>query len=302
MTETLEVIIQAKDQQSWSSLTEWLDTLEQPFVSGCLVDSDEEDTTSPDALLAEDAATTISGWPVSVYFESDVIVGRFVEDFWQWVERHQVREAYAVQVQRIPSYIWQQAWEPLARDFETDEFVVHITGGEPLTSRKQPIWIEPGKAFGSGQHATTKASLKLLEQIPVGQSLLDVGTGTGILAIAGEKLGYRRVVATDIDQDAWHSARRNREANHAKFQLCQDSLPPGDEAFDLIVCNILPPVVNHMMPDLLPRMNPGGYLLIAGIHRANARLVLDTASWLNLKMENEYEERGWLALGFRQRC
>ena len=155
-------------------------------------------------------------------------------------------------------------------------------------------------ALGSGKHSTTKAILSLLIQVSQDlgrESLLDVGTGTGILTIAAKRLGYRTVVATDIDEKAILSAQRNIEQNQVEVTLLFESLPENDgRQFDCIVCNILPPVLDHLLPELKARLRPGGRLLVAGISEANRGQTLSVAEQNGFSVDREQNVRAWVAV------
>ncbi|MFW7377325.1 MAG: 50S ribosomal protein L11 methyltransferase [Oligoflexus sp.] len=300
MAETLEVTIAAKNKHCWSVLTDWLEFHELPYVSGCVVEGSSSDE-ELEAWVESSSWDQLSDWPVSLYFDQEAALVQFVESLWGWLESHGTRQWFHVQVQKIPNQIWQEAWEAKLASFESKFFAIQIAGESELESDKPRITIDPGNAFGSGQHATTKASLMMLENLSVDDSLLDVGTGTGILAIAALKLGYQRVVGTDIDADSWFSCERNQRLNRSPFLLLHDSLPDIGEVFDVIICNILPPVVVQLMPELVARLKTAeSQLVLSGIHQANKDLVMGAAHDLRLRLTAEVDERGWVAMCFKR--
>lgn len=300
MSLTWELGITAKNSRDCLQLSNWLDSVGQTYVSSCYVDESADDEMLHD-WLESCSWDALPDWPLSLYFQTKVELQQFYERFQSWQRGQNLEGAYQTKVQEISDMIWQDAWEAELTSFETQRFCIQIAGQPTLHSAKCRITIEALNAFGSGQHATTKASLLMLEKIPQGDSLLDVGTGTGILAIAAEKMSYTQVVATDIDPDAWQSAELNRQLNSASFQLVRASLPPTLESYDTIVCNILPPVLMQIMPELSLRMIPGkSWLIMAGIHQANAYLLFDKARELGLVQRQVAEERGWLALAFQR--
>ena len=205
-----------------------------------------------------------------------------------------------IKIKDYDDSIWQQAWEAEERSFATERFAV-IVNGEETESREFEIKMSSMGAFGSGQHATTKAILQLLELESQGQgSLLDVGTGTGILAIAAEKLSYH-VVATDIDDQAIESARYNRENNHCSFEIIHGELPKKLNNYNMIVSNILQPVINNFLPDFAKRLDDGGKLILAGFNEANQDKILEDAESLGFQLKSQHNERGWLAFCFQLR-
>lgn len=137
-----------------------------------------------------------------------------------------------------------------------------------------PLVIDPGIAFGTGVHETTVLCLRALEECAAGQTVLDVGTGTGILAIAAAKLGAKRVLAVDVDPLAVSVAVRNVEQNGvaALVRVAESDLlqVASGEAFDVIAANLLAGIVLRLLPDAWAALRPGGRLLASGIVRRQA--------------------------------
>ncbi len=126
--------------------------------------------------------------------------------------------------------------------------------------------LDPGLAFGTGSHPTTRLCLQWLdESIKGGENLLDYGCGSGILAITAARLGAARVIGIDIDPQAVQASRDNAAQNHvtaAEFGL-PDAMPPGE--FDIVVANILTNPLKALAPLLINRVRPGGKLVLSGI-------------------------------------
>ena len=133
--------------------------------------------------------------------------------------------------------------------------------------------IDPGMAFGTGGHETTRLCLELLEQVmeknePVAApSLLDLGTGSGILAMAASLLGAGRILALDIDPEAADVARENLALNQLSERIECGTVPLESlaERFDIILANILAEELVRLAPYLTERLNPGGALILSGI-------------------------------------
>jgi len=157
------------------------------------------------------------------------------------------------------------------------------------------IILDPGLAFGTGSHPTTRLCLQWLEaNLRPGETVLDYGCGSGILAIAAVKLGAGRTVGVDIDPQAVESARDNaaRNAVEADFRLSGD-LPEGD--YDVVVANILTNPLKALMPLLAARTRPGGRIILSGILEAQADEVaaIYAAAFV---MRLEAVDEGWALL------
>lgn len=134
--------------------------------------------------------------------------------------------------------------------------------------------LDPGLAFGTGSHPTTRLCLKWLDShLRGGESVLDYGCGSGILAIAAAKLGAARVQGSDVDTQAIVASRDNAALNRVEAAFClPDELPPGQ--FDLVVANILTNPLKALMPLLAGRVRPGGQIVLSGILAPQADAVL----------------------------
>lgn len=134
---------------------------------------------------------------------------------------------------------------------------------------KLHIYVEPGMAFGTGTHETTRLAAGLLiEELARGprESLLDVGTGTGILALIAHRLNVPRVVGIDIDPEARRTARENLERNQAQVIEVPDvGIESVKETFDIVVANIIDGVLTVLRHDLARCLKPGGRLVISGV-------------------------------------
>ena len=182
---------------------------------------------------------------------------------------------------------------------------VHPPWIAAIPEKRIAIEIDPGMAFGTGQHASTRGSLRLLERAMDGCStprVLDVGTGSGVLAIAAAKLGATDVWAIDIDLDAGQIAAANARVNHVSPTVHVGSrLEDTRGTFNIIVANLLAMQLVDLAPQLVPsittgrhadrRRHPGGrsFLRIAGLVTSG------------LRPDARDQEQGWVALAFRRR-
>ncbi|MCL7745443.1 50S ribosomal protein L11 methyltransferase [Guyparkeria hydrothermalis] len=144
------------------------------------------------------------------------------------------------------------------------------------TGDRLPIRLDPGLAFGTGKHETTRLCLEWLEtQDIAGQHWLDAGCGSGILAIAALRLGAGQVDGTDIDPQALTASRGNAELNDidpARFSLYLAADYPADRQVDGLLANILAPTLIELAPMLSRHLKPGARFVLSGIltHQADA--------------------------------
>ena len=166
---------------------------------------------------------------------------------------------------------------------------------EPPDPSAITLTLDPGLAFGTGSHPTTRLCLRwLLAHVRPGDTVLDYGCGSGILGIAAAKLGAARVVGVDIDDKALETARYNAERNGVALELHHArDLPPG--TFDRVVANILTKPLCVLAPLIAQAVRPGGELALSGILAEQAEEVVAAyAPWIALTVGAEDE--GWIRL------
>jgi ribosomal protein L11 methyltransferase len=144
-------------------------------------------------------------------------------------------------------------------------------GEAPAEERTFTIVIQPSMGFGTGHHATTRLCLDLLQRIEVaGKSVLDVGTGSGVLALAAHALGARAVVAVDDDPDAIESARENLALNGVAEGIDLRlgdfrGMPKAHAGWDIVTANLTGGLLERGAELLLTRVAPGGALIVSGV-------------------------------------
>jgi ribosomal protein L11 methyltransferase len=169
---------------------------------------------------------------------------------------------------------------------------------------RESIVIQPGQAFGTGHHGSTRGALRLIEELFQShrfRRVLDVGTGSGILAIAMRKWGAQEVIAIDIDPVALENAGENARLNHLNKSIRFSAAPVASirGRFDLIAANILSSVLVPMAAALKQRLRPGGFLVLAGILAREVDTVA-AAYAPELKLIRIRAERTWRALLFER--
>lgn len=166
---------------------------------------------------------------------------------------------------------------------------------EPPPGDALVVRLDPGLAFGTGSHATTRLVLQYLDANLAGASqVLDYGCGSGILAIAAAKLGAARVAATDIDPQALTTSAENAAANGVALEIAApDALPAG--AFDLVLANILAAPLIALEPLLAARTRAGGHIVLSGILEAQAEEVIAAYS-RHFAIAVGARDEGWVRL------
>ena len=164
------------------------------------------------------------------------------------------------------------------------------------------VTLDPGLAFGTGSHPTTRLCLRwLAEKLRGGETVLDYGCGSGILAIAALKLGARRAVGVDIDRQALAAAADNAARNGVAAEFVGADAPP-DICADLVIANILANPLKLLAPILSGHCAPGGSLLLSGILEAQANEVIAAYRGL-IELKVSAFEDGWVTLlGTRPRA
>lgn len=176
-----------------------------------------------------------------------------------------------ITLRRVAEEDWAEAWKAYFQPEEIGRVVIRPSWVEYQAHPEQIVVdLDPGMAFGTGTHPSTRLSLQLLQETLVpGETVLDLGTGSGILAIAAAKLGAFAVNAVDIDSVAVEVAADNIKRNGLEKSVQAAlgdllSAAPG-RRFDLIIANIIAAVIMNLIPDLAPALNPGGRFIAAGI-------------------------------------
>lgn len=164
------------------------------------------------------------------------------------------------------------------------------------------LHLEPGLAFGTGTHETTRLCMELLEQVvKPGASVLDVGCGSGILSVAALLLGAERAVGVDIDELAVKTAAQNAVLNHVEDRftaLCGNLTDRVEGTYDVVVANIVADIVIALTGDVKQFLAPGAVYLMSGIIDTREQDVLDALKG-RFEVFARHEEKGWVALAAR---
>lgn len=204
----------------------------------------------------------------------------------------------AMRLRRLREEDWLEGWKASFTPIRIGRFLIRPTWAE----RADPgdaivVELDPGMAFGTGLHPTTQQCLEALSDLDLaGRSLLDVGTGSGILAIAAGKRGAAPITATDTDELAVRAAGENCEHNAVAATVLLGSAGDVTGTFEVVVANIVAATLRSIAPDLRARLAPGGSLVLAGIIVEKER---DTSAAFGLTQLARSQRDDWVSLILR---
>jgi ribosomal protein L11 methyltransferase len=201
-------------------------------------------------------------------------------------------------VNAVPEQDWVRLTQSQFAPVEiTPEFWIVPTWHEPPAQATHVIRLDPGMAFGTGTHPTTRMCLRWIATHPVaGQRVLDYGCGSGILAIGAARHGATSVDAVDIDPAAVQSAEANAQANQVRLQIGLPDLAKGQ--YQTVLANILATPLRVLAPLLCAFVQPGGSLVLAGIlDRQAEELQAAYAPWCTLQVSDAQD--GWILMTAR---
>ena len=240
-------------------------------------------------------------FPLNPYAEKRkmAILSTFEEKF---ADRDDI--IYTVDFYEYDEEDYQNSWKKyLFPEKVSEKFVVKPTWREYTPEADELIIeLDPGRAFGTGSHPTTSLCLKLMEEnISEGDSVIDVGTGSGILMIAADRLGASEIYGTDIDELAVESAKENLELN--KISEEKAKVYKGDlisvvenKKFDVVVANILADVLLILLHDISKVVKPNGKIIFSGIIEDKCELLKREVESLGFPVEEIKADKEWRAM------
>ena len=240
-------------------------------------------------------------FPLNPYAEKRkmAILSTFEEKF---ADRDDI--IYTVDFYEYDEEDYQNSWKKyLFPEKVSEKFVVKPTWREYTPEADELIIeLDPGRAFGTGSHPTTSLCLKLMEEnIKEGDSVIDVGTGSGILMIAADRLGASEIYGTDIDELAVESAKENLELN--KISEEKAKVYKGDlisvvenKKFDVVVANILADVLLILLHDISKVVKPNGKIIFSGIIEDKCELLKREVESLGFTVEEIKADKEWRAM------
>lgn len=198
---------------------------------------------------------------------------------------------------------WENEWKNYFHPFRASEQFTIVPSWETYQKEDQSelcIELDPGMAFGTGDHPTTSMCLKAIETyVKPSDSVIDVGTGSGILSIAAHLLGVKRIKALDVDEMAVRVAKENFEKNnceHAIEATTGNLLQEETEKFDVVIANILAHIIEKMIDDAYNTLNKDGYFITSGIIEEKHETIVEHMENAGFKVLSINHENSWVCI------
>ncbi|RZO63372.1 MAG: 50S ribosomal protein L11 methyltransferase [Sandaracinaceae bacterium] len=204
-------------------------------------------------------------------------------------------------VEHIVGDDWRERWKAFFHTTRVGERLVVRPSWETHDAREGDLVIvlDPGQAFGTGTHETTRLVMRELEaRVSGGEHVLDVGCGSGILGIAALKLGAARVVAVDVDPIAVRVTDENAEINGVAIEASTTPIEDVPGRYPIVLANIRSPILIPMTESLVAHLTPGGVLVLSGLlaeEESEIRAVYDA----HLRFDGVRRDGDWIALAYR---
>jgi ribosomal protein L11 methyltransferase len=199
---------------------------------------------------------------------------------------------------------WNQAWlQHLEPEHVTSTFVARPTSRADVPKGERTIWLEPSPAFGEGGHASTRLAAEVIEreaERAPGRSLLDVGTGTGLLALVGLASGFENATGIDIDEAAVEAAKKNAHLNGVadRFTVSGAPLDQVSGRFDVVVANMIVPTLIELAEALRSKVAPTGSLVLSGLLQEDSANLARIFEALGLTARARKTSGDWCVLEF----
>lgn len=248
-----------------------------------------------------DASTLIKG--PSTRASLVTLVASFESDEAAEAARAELSERFSARVEHVEGDAWRDGWREYFKPTRVGARLVVKPSWEAFEPQPNDLvlTLDPANAFGTGTHETTRLVLAELEEIVVpGKPVLDVGTGSGILAIGCCLLGASHVRALDIDDESVNACAENAEANGVRdrIEVDKSKVETLTERYPLVLANIETRILVPLKAAIMARVEPGGVLVLSGILRTEVETAKrEYASFALLK---EREQGEWAALVLRR--
>jgi len=228
------------------------------------------------------------------------LLSYFDEENFSSYDVNKALEGEIFEIHNIEEKNWNEEWEKNFEPVLVGNFCgVRAHFHKPFVGVNHEIIITPKMSFGTGHHATTFMMIEQMEKINFeNQTVLDFGTGTGILAIMAEKLQSKFIKAMDIDKWSIENAKENIKINNCKNIDLQLSAQLPDQIFDIILANINRNVIQDYLSALQSKLSKGGLILFSGILIEDENKIVQACQKTGLNIKEKYIKDNWLCLLF----
>lgn len=210
---------------------------------------------------------------------------------------------FTFSVQTLPDQDWNEAWKRHFSPIDVGERITIIPSWIEHDTNRIPVIIDPGMVFGTGHHETTRTCMMQIEQIAKRKqgSCLDIGTGTGILAITAARFGFAPVVAVEIDPLAVDAAERNVRLNHLEnITVMLGGVQDVSETFDLITANLLSGILIDSAHAIARHLRDDGWAIFSGMLAGEDDGVRSAMEREGLRLEDTINDNRWVTLTYRR--
>ena len=197
---------------------------------------------------------------------------------------------------------WNKSWHKFFKPQPVGKFIICPSWEDCSDENRIVINLDPGQAFGTGCHITTRLALSLIEScvaINNIDNMLDIGTGTAVLSIAAARLGVKNIMGIDIDRAAVRAAQKNIEINNVSeyITIKQSNLFSAvTDKYSLVVANLLPNIILRLLPELPLYVKKKGFIILSGINDNYEKDILDQLNRLQLELVDKISKEDWTAL------
>lgn len=263
---------------------------------------------------SEDAADLLAALLADIGYDSfvqeeDKLIAYIPVHQYNKESLQEILDAFPMQVsltyetELIEGQDWNEEWEknyfqPIVIE---DQCVIHSTFHKNIPEARYDIVIDPKMAFGTGHHSTTSLIIRYILSLPMeGKSVIDMGTGTGILAILCKMRGAANVTGIEIDPDAYANAIDNVTLNHTDINLINGdvSVLKDLEKVDYFFANINRNIVVGDMEAYIKAIAPEGQMILSGFYKEDIPIVRSKATGLGFRLLEVKEDKNWVALSF----
>ncbi|MGY4690361.1 50S ribosomal protein L11 methyltransferase [Salibacterium sp. K-3] len=286
--------------------------LHESGASGVVIEDSEDVYRDWDGTEDEIVDLDGSGYPeegvvLKSYFAESSFVGETLEDIKQSINDLLLHDIdigrNEVTITEVEQEDWAHAWKQYYKPVKVTDTLTITPSWEPYVPKSRDervIELDPGMAFGTGTHPTTVLCLQTLEgEIKGGEHVIDVGTGSGVLAVGAAKFGAAGVLGLDLDQTAVDAARENTAFNQVEetVTIKQNNLLDGQtEQADIVVANILADIIVRLAPDAWKALKPEGIFIASGIISGKKKEVLDALEKEHFEIRSTRDMEDWTAV------